>query len=296
MTLHLPAPASTRKLERGDDIQIERTRLELHNMQISDHRYLEKVFKKLRKKLKIAEEAPVLGIEALKTNDLIWGFFLSTTTKAAVHLGPIYIENLEVYRNTHFEELQNLFDITQSLILDHQSEILNVSTIDSKASSWTRPTLTHDQVTKWTKSFHRFRLVLGEDAGAPRSEPKMECSTRRISTVQFSQRIIWNLEWNIHPGRTSLEILQKIQKDLQDQNIEPENFEGRIIFMSMSGVDWTKRGNSEKCISNSEHVTDYAKRFSRGHWSFPGPGDEKKWCGTLSYTPEGNDSIDTEMV
>ena len=38
---------------------------------------------------------------------------MSITMKAAVHLGPNYKENLEVYRNTNFEELQNLFDITQ---------------------------------------------------------------------------------------------------------------------------------------------------------------------------------------
>ena len=39
-------------------------------------------------------------------------------------------ENLEVYKNTNFEELKNLFDITQKLILEHQAEILNASTID----------------------------------------------------------------------------------------------------------------------------------------------------------------------
>ena len=45
---------------------------------------------------------------------------------------------------------------------------------------------------------------------------------------------------------TSLEILLKIRKDVQDQNIEPENFEERIIFVSMSkNIDWKKRGNSE---------------------------------------------------
>ena len=43
--------ASTRKLVRGDDSQIERTKLEFHNLQICDHRYLEKVFKNLRQKL-----------------------------------------------------------------------------------------------------------------------------------------------------------------------------------------------------------------------------------------------------
>ena len=48
------------------------------------------------------------------------------------------------------------------------------------------------------------------------------------------------------PGRTSLEILQIIQKDLQDQNIEPEDFEDRRIFMSMfNDIEWTRRGTSE---------------------------------------------------
>ena len=32
-------------------------------------------------------------------------------------------------------------------------------------------------------------------------------------------------EWNIFPGQTSLESLQKIQGDLQDRNIETEKFE-----------------------------------------------------------------------
>ena len=40
-------------------------------------------------------------------------------------------------------------------------------------------------------------------------------------------------EWNIFPGRTSLEILWKIQEDSQGRSIEPRDFEGRIIFMSM---------------------------------------------------------------
>ena len=71
---------------------------------------------------------------------------MSTTMKAAVRLGPSYTENLEVCRNTNFEELQNLFDITERLILEHQAEILNVSPIDWTAFSWARSTLSHDQV------------------------------------------------------------------------------------------------------------------------------------------------------
>ena len=100
------------------------------------------------------------------------------------------------------------------------------------------------------------------------------------------------------PGLTTLEIVQKIQEDLQDRNVEPEDFEDRIIVMSMfNDIEWTKRGISETCISNSEQVKNYAKRFSRGHSSFLGPGDEKKGYGTLSCTVEGKwDSIAAEMV
>ena len=77
---------------------------------------------------------------------------MSTTMTAAVHLGPNCTEILKVYRNTNFEELQNLFDITQRLILDHQAEILIVSPIHWTDPSWTRSTLTNDQVITWTKA------------------------------------------------------------------------------------------------------------------------------------------------
>ena len=140
-------------MERGEDIQFGRSKLHLHKCKSpAIYRYLEKVFKNLRQKLNLAEEAPVLGIEALKTNVLIWGLFKLTTVKAAVHLGPNYTEKLEVYRNTNFEELQKVFDITQRLILDHQAEILNVSPIYWTAPSWTRSTLTYDQVITWKKA------------------------------------------------------------------------------------------------------------------------------------------------
>ena len=38
---------------------------------------------------------------------------------------------LEVYKNTNFEEIQSVFNITQKLILEHSEEILNVHTIES---------------------------------------------------------------------------------------------------------------------------------------------------------------------
>ena len=61
--------------------------------------------------------------------------------------------------------------------------------------------------------------------------------------------------------------------------------------------EWTKKRNSEKCFSNSEQVKNYAKRFSRGHWTFFDPGHEKKWHGHLSSTLDSKwDSAATQMV
>ena len=39
---------------------------------------------------------------------------------------------------------------------------------------------------------------------------------------------------------------------------------------------------------NSVTVANYARRFSRGRWSFLGPGSEKKWYRTYSDKPGGD--------
>ena len=70
-----------------------------------------------------------------------------------------------------------------------------------------------------------------------------------------------------------------------------------IIFMSMfNDIDWKERKRWD-LYSNFEQVKNYAKRFSQGHWTFLGLGDEKKWYGTLPYTPERTwNSIASQMV
>ena len=46
-----------------------------------------------------------------------------------------------------------------------------------------------------------------------------------------------------------------------------------------------------------QKIKEYAKRFSQGHWTFLGPGEEKKWCGILPWThKEKWDSTSTRVV
>ena len=61
--------------------QFGRRKLEFHNMQISDSRYLENVYKNLKKKVTLAEDTTSLGIESWKTNTLIWGMLTSNNNE-----------------------------------------------------------------------------------------------------------------------------------------------------------------------------------------------------------------------
>ena len=63
---------------------------------------------------------------------------------------------------------------------------------------------------------------------------------------------------------------------------EFEQFKGRIIFMSMyNDIGWRERGTTEN-VTNCITVANYARKFLPGHWSFLGPGSEKKWSETYS--------------
>ena len=98
-----------------------------------------------------------------------------------------------------------------------------------------------------------------------------------------------DFEWKNVPGFTTLGILDEIQKTMTTElKCELEHFNGRIIFMSMyNDIDWGKRGNKENCIANAHRVTEYARRFTREHWSFLGLGSEKKWYGTHVSKSDG---------
>ena len=77
---------------------------------------------------------------------------MSSSMKAAIHLAPNYSENLVLYKNMNFEEIQNLFCFTHKLILDDSEESQNLKPISSTNPSWTRSLLAHDQVIKRTKA------------------------------------------------------------------------------------------------------------------------------------------------
>ena len=84
--------------------------------------------------------------------------------------------------------------------------------------------------------------------------------------------------WNMFPGFNTLQFSEEVKRLLLRLVETPENFTGRIIFMSMfNDISCGSRDNEEECMLNAKLVSLYAKRFGKGQRSFIGLGSEKKW-------------------
>ena len=94
-------------------------------------------------------------------------------------------------------------------------------------------------------------------------------------------------EWIIFPRFTPLELVREVQKFMSKMG-EPEQFQGRIIFMSLfNDITWWKKDNEKECIANSTLVSFFARRFPAGRWSFLRFGSETKWYSTDEERPGG---------
>ena len=96
-----------------------------------------------------------------------------------------------------------------------------------------------------------------------------------------------DFEWNIFPGFNTLQLSDEVKSLLLKLGETPENFTGRIIFMSMfNDISCGSRDNEKECMSNANLVSLFAKRFGKGQWSFIGPGSEKKWYSISEDSPQ----------
>ena len=108
-----------------------------------------------------------------------------------------------------------------------------------------------------------------------------------VQNISGIQRLGQNWRWangirvEYFPGYNTLQLCDKVKSLLLRLDETPENFTGRIIFMSMfNDISWGSKDNENECESNAQLVSLYAKRFGKGQWSFLGLGSEKS--GVLS--------------
>ena len=189
----------------------------------------------------------------------------------------------------HVEEIKNLFSITKVLVLGHSDEILDVKVTDSKDPSWKKQKISHPQVVKWTKAKVHVHsdsvLRLGELSALPDAAERWKGQLVDFQTTVSNQEfygidgepIEW--EWNILPGFTLLAMLRKVQDELLNSNIKPENFGDRIILMSMfNDIDWNKKTMKESVFQNPKKSEimrrDFRKDIGRS-WT--------KTCGEIVW-------------
>ena len=93
-------------------------------------------------------------------------------------------------------------------------------------------------------------------------------------------------EWKNFRGFTTLTTVKEIQIERKNRTGELQRPDYLYVYVQRHRVE----KNDENCISNAEKIKDYAKRFLPRHWTFLGPGSEKKWYGN-SYDGQWNCTV-----
>ena len=136
-----------------------------------------------------------------------------------------------------------MFEISEKLILEESDEIFGVSQISWENSPWKQLSLVNDEeVISLSHAkvyvFSDSVLCLGKVNQNPTSNTAWEqqldwfndsSQYRTLDTIDGEPM---EFEWNIFPGFTTLQLIREVQKFMNKMD-EPEQFQGRIIFMSM---------------------------------------------------------------
>ena len=191
-----------------------------------------------------------------------------------------------------------MFGISAKLVSE-QDEISNLETIGWENHSWKSLSLMNDeriinlQRTK-VYVFSDSVLCLGRVHQHPESNEAWKERKGWITTSQSYRDYDGisgeptEFEWNIFPGFDTLPLYGKVTDLLSRLRETPENFTGRILFMSMfNDISCGTKDNERECLANAKVVSIYAKKFGTGQCSFIGPGSEKVWYSMEEDSPQG---------
>ena len=157
-------------------------------------------------------------------------------------------------------------DISTRLVSE-QDEISGLETVSWENHSWKYLSLIGEeriinlQRTK-VYVFSDFVLCLGKILQSPESNDAWE---QRLGWIKSSQNYRnfdridgepMDFEWNIFPGFNSLQLYGKVKDLLSRLGEAPENFTGRILFLSVINdiFLWNKR-HEEECLAHAKVVS-----------------------------------------
>ena len=205
---------------------------------------------------------------------------MSSTVEASAFMEKNYSDNWHSIKNTEDLTTKQMFDISEKLITEQSDEIFGISTIKVEHSSWKYLSLVGDEqfISLSHAKFYVFSdsvLCFGKMNENPQSSTVWEDkltwfkSSSQYRTLDIIDGEPMEFEWNIFTGFAPLQLCNKVQEVMSKMSDQPEEFQGRSIFMSMfNDISWGSEDNEQECESKTNFVSIYVRRFSPGRRSF----------------------------
>ena len=159
----------------------------------------------------------------------------------------------------------------KKLIWEQSDEIYGVNPINWVDSLWKQLSLVSDEevISLSHAKVYVFSvsvLCLGKMHQNPQSnivwEDKLTWfkSLSQYRTLDTIDDDPMEFEWNIFPGFTTLQLCNKVQEFMSEMSESPQQFKGRIIFMSMfNDISWGSECNEQECEADANLVSIYAR-------------------------------------
>ena len=198
-------------------------------------------------------------------HSIIWGMFMAVTMNAATFMGKNFQDNQNSIMNTSDLTLKKMFDISAKMVGD-QDEIFKVDTIPWEKHLWKHLSLIGDET---VISLQRATVYVFSDSALCLGRVHQHLQ----SNEAWKDRIGWividesyrdydgisgeptEFEWNVFPGFTTLQLYGKVTDLLSRLKETPENFTGRLLFMSMfNDISCDKKDNEEECLARSPYL------------------------------------------
>ena len=225
-----------------------------------------------------------------RTNVFTWRMFMASSTKAAIHLGPFFFEK----KNSETTRIQNSRTSRMcSTTLRRKKKIWRNSECEMPGLFITIMDVSNtvqrqgDQVGEF-----QFCILFGWNTN---QEPQKQDGKDKLNISRRNQENqdsvgldgeAIEFEWKSFPGFTTLTVLQKIQKDLEEKNIKPEKWKYWYLFrIRMNRIEKTRAGaltfvpnkaslNTRKIISTNE----------------------KKWITVHAHSGRGSDKTKERLM
>ena len=77
---------------------------------------MRKVVQNMKDRLGHDESVSEISMDSGKMHISIWTRYMASSWQAALHMDPSYGMNLEIFKNSEFENMKGLFSITRMMI------------------------------------------------------------------------------------------------------------------------------------------------------------------------------------